>query len=171
VPRAQPAPPSLGPAPFSNPAATTPAVQVPAAGSAPRPAAAVPTPAQQTYIKPVVSVPETPASVEPVAAAQQHRFRSWLLVINGVAVGLLTLGVWGYLRSRRRSKSARDFGLSSDDKDLLLDESREIYPGIYHHPQGFFLARGRRGRRRLFRTALFAILYRDFGVKLGEIQI
>jgi hypothetical protein len=152
----------------SNPASPLPQVPTPA-----------PTPAVAPGASPAAAVRPTPvpvqnataaAGIEPKTEAQQKRFRSWLLVINGAAVGLLTLGVWGYLRSRRSIK-ARDWGLSSDDKDLLLDESREIYPGIFLHPQGFFLSRGRRGKRRLFRGALTAILYRDFGVKIGEIQI
>jgi hypothetical protein len=156
-------------APAQSPEPVAPPKAAPATAGIP-----VVVPAQQqpqgTYIRPEAVSAPIPAGAEPPAAEQQ-RFRSWLLVINGIAVGLLTLGIWGYLRSRRRSQGVRDYGLSSDDKDLLLDESREIYPGIFQHPQGFFLARGRRGKRRLFRTALFAILYRDFSIKFGEIQI
>ena len=61
-------------------------------------------------------------------------------------------------------------GFTSHDKDLLLAESREILPSIYQHPDGWFIVRGRRVKRRVFRMLLFAYLYRTYGVKLGEVR-
>jgi hypothetical protein len=117
-----------------------------------------------------VPAPAAPAA-EPAEDSEKMRFRSWLLVINGIGLGIILVSLWAYLRSRRRRQEVFDWGLSSDDKDLLLEESREIYPNIYQHPQGFFISRGRQGKRRLFRSALSAILYRDFGLKISEISI
>ena len=61
-------------------------------------------------------------------------------------------------------------GFTSHDKDLLMEESQEILPEIYQHPEGWFIVRGRRGKRRVFRTLFFAYLYRRYGLKLGEVR-
>jgi hypothetical protein len=128
-----------------------------------------PTSAPASGVSPVPA-PAAPAA-EPAEDSEKMRFRSWLLIVNGVGLGIILVSLWAYLRSRRRRHEVFDWGLSSDDKDLLLEESREIYPNIYQHPQGFFISRGRQGKRRLFRSALSAILYRDFGLKISEISI
>lgn len=61
-------------------------------------------------------------------------------------------------------------GFTSRDKDRLLAEAQEILPSIYQHPDGWFIVRGQRGKRRVFRTLLFAYLYRNYGMKLGEVR-
>lgn len=156
VPKAPPLAPLSGTPSVSTPPGSLPAVAQPA----------TPQPVAATH-----PVPAGPATGEPGAEGETHRFRSWLLLVNGIGLAFLMLALYGYLRSRRRRNDILDYGLSSDDKDLLLDESREIYPNIFQHPQGFFISRGRRGKRRIFRSAFPAILYRDFGLKMGEIRI
>lgn len=84
------------------------------------------------------------------------------------------LGLWfGSKRIMRKQaspfESARWRGLTSADKDRLIEESREVYPGIYAHPDGVFIARGKRGKRRLFRWMALAYLYRNRGWKIGQI--
>jgi hypothetical protein len=159
---ADPAPLTPGATPTSIPTAPA-AVQAPAPVPVPAPTA---TPAQ-----PVVPQAATPAIAEPAATGEEKRFRSWLLIVNGLGLGVILVSLWAYLKSRRKRHDALEWGLTSDDKDLLLEESREIYPNIFQHPQGFFISRGRQGKRRLFRSAFPAILYRDFGLKISEISI
>lgn len=85
---------------------------------------------------------------------------------------LAALGWFGFWAWRNRRTQTTEFGgrLNSMDKDALLHESREIYPDVYRHPRGFVIARGRRGKRRLFRSAFLGVLYRDWGFKIGEIR-
>ncbi len=104
----------------------------------------------------------------------------WLLsiiVFNILLVGCIGWLIARHLKNTRVTNEAgmafgRDpqWGLSSDDKDYMLDESHELYPNIFSHPRGFFIARGKRGKRRLFRYAFTAMLYRDFGLKIAEID-
>ncbi len=119
---------------------------------------------------PAVAAPAEPLNVPAVEAKENH-FKAWMLILNGVGLAFLLFALWAYLSGRRRRQDVLDWDISSDDKDALLDESREIYPNIFQHPQGFFISRGRRGKRRLFRGAFPAILYRDFGLKISEIRI
>lgn len=107
------------------------------------------------------------------ANSRLHVGRRWL-VRAAWAAGLAALiGVAVLvLRERRRHKQsyARWRGLDSDAKDQLLEVSEEIYPDVYRHPDGVFIARGRRGKRRLFPSLVFAYLYSSRGFKLFEIK-
>lgn len=76
----------------------------------------------------------------------------------------LPLLVWFNMRP------SQVIGFTSADKDQLMEESREILPEIFQHPDGWFIVRGQRGKRRVFRTLLFAYLYRNYGVKLREVR-
>jgi hypothetical protein len=143
---------------------------IPTAQTAPE-TTIVPLPAKPVSIANSPALASQPVGTDAQIEPGSHRFRSWMLVINGVGISLLLVALWAWLRARRRRADILDYGLSSDDKDMLLDESREIYPNIFQHPQGFLISRGRRGKRRLFRGTFAAILYRDFGVKIGEIRI
>lgn len=100
----------------------------------------------------------------------------WLVIAIAANVLLLSLvGIGALLFWRAEGAKANlasgHLGtLTSDDKDRLTEESREVLPDIYHHPMGLFIARGRHGKRRLFRNLLFAMAYRDWGLKLREIR-
>lgn len=107
------------------------------------------------------------------AAAEGHPARR-LLARGAVAAGivfLLWLSWMGLKEARRHRRSlSRWRGLDSEMKDQLVDESEEIYPDLYRHPEGVFIARGRRGKRRLFSSLVFAYLYCRRGIKLFEIR-
>ncbi|GAB4141336.1 MAG: hypothetical protein Tsb0016_08880 [Sphingomonadales bacterium] len=104
----------------------------------------------------------------------------WLVVAIAANVALLALiGTAGLLFWRAEGAKAEHAanhiaghagGLGSDQKDRMMDESREVLPDVYHHPSGIFIVRGRHGKRRLFRNILFAMAYRNWGLKLREIR-
>ncbi len=108
-----------------------------------------------------------PITQEPVVASKTN-WPLLLIILNSLlAFGAVYL-VWRFQASRRASTDA-GWALSSTDKDYMMDESREVYPNVFRHPRGFFISRGKRGKRRLFHSALAAMLYRDLGIKFGEI--
>jgi hypothetical protein len=84
-----------------------------------------------------------------------------------LAGAALLLLLWLLFGRRRGLDQA--WTLNSADKDYMMEESREIYPKVFKHPQGFYISKGRRGKRRLFKHAFAAMLYRDLGIKIGEI--
>jgi hypothetical protein len=90
------------------------------------------------------------------------------IIINCLLIALAAFLLWRFVLAR---PSAHDHGwaLSSTDKDYMMDESQEVYPNVFRHPRGFFISRGKRGKRRLFNNAFAAMLYRDLGIKIGEI--
>ncbi|MEM8799105.1 MAG: hypothetical protein AAGF15_03400 [Pseudomonadota bacterium] len=100
----------------------------------------------------------------------------WLLisiVFNVIIILVLVFATWLFLRGSRLSSdpAMEAFSrLSSDEKDHLIEESYEVLPRIYQHPEGVYIARGSRGKRRLFKSLVFAMAYRDFGFKIGEIH-
>lgn len=55
-------------------------------------------------------------------------------------------------------------------KNLIQDESAIINRHIYRHPNGIYLARGARGKRRFFKNRLGAELYKRFNIKWFEIS-
>ncbi len=104
---------------------------------------------------------------EPVPEAAS-RWPLALAAINVALVAVVLIMLWRFIVGRRRGLD-QDWALSSTDKDYMMDESREIYPNVFKHPRGFFISRGKRGKRRLFNNAFAAMLYRDLGIKIGEI--
>lgn len=109
----------------------------------------------------------TPSEVE------THRGRQWLAGL-ALGVGLAAGGglLWLVVRERRRQRRiySRWRGLDSAAKDQLVEESEEVYPNLYRHPEGVFIARGRRGKRRLFSSLVLAYLYASRSIKLFEIR-
>jgi hypothetical protein len=155
--------------PFVAPAA------VDLSGAAPKPIIEKPAPLARPVAEPVISVAEK-SSGPPVPSEAPPGYEvkpkfNWLWIANGAGAFALLLGILGWRRSTKKSRLSDDWGLSSDDKDALIDESREVYPNIFHHPQGFYISRGGRGKRRIFKSTFGAILYRDYSIKLGEIKI
>lgn len=95
----------------------------------------------------------------------------YLLVLT-VAMGLVVLAgaiLWWRSWRRMRYSIAYNQYLPSDLKDQLISESTLLSENLYKHPMGFYIARGRRGKRRLFNRRFQAVLYRNFSFKFGEI--
>ena len=109
------------------------------------------------------------APVKAPAVSRPAPWPVWLLALNIVLAVFALILLLRVLFFRKRQSPEWAWGLNSMDKDMLVDESREVYPNVYRHPRGFFIARGRQGKRRLFRTALGGMLYRDLGLKIGEV--
>ncbi|RMF14517.1 MAG: hypothetical protein D6757_06125 [Alphaproteobacteria bacterium] len=109
---------------------------------------------------------------EPSASATRHdgrgrRLPAWVIVVSAAINLLVVVGIGGALLVVwRRAKPLPP--LDSEIKDELMQASREILPDIYRHPDGFYLVRGRHGKRRIFPWLVSAILYRNFGLKLFE---
>ncbi len=127
--------------------------------------------------KPIVVAAEPVATEKPASPGILSLWLLSIIAFNILLVGGIGWFIARHLKSARVNSDAgmafgRDpqWGLSSDDKDYMLDESHELYPNIFSHPRGFFIARGKRGKRRLFRYAFTAMLYRDFGLKIAEID-
>jgi hypothetical protein len=104
----------------------------------------------------------------PLQAAAAPRWSMTMMALSAL-LALVTAFLLMRFLSARRSSQDHGWGLSSMDKDYMVDESREVYPNVFRHPRGFFISRGKRGKRRLFNSALAAMLYRDLGLKIGEI--
>jgi hypothetical protein len=109
-----------------------------------------------------------PPAMGGIDAKVEERARMVLIGTGALAIIALLFGLRA-LFGQRRNTNEFAWGLNSMDKDMLMDESREIYPNVFKHPRGFFIARGRQGKRRLFRSALGGMLYRDLGLKIGEV--
>jgi hypothetical protein len=90
------------------------------------------------------------------------------------AIGILAALALAWVLLSWRNATRRSFArwqdLDTETKDRIVAESEEIFPNLYRHPEGVFIARGRRGKRRLFPSLMFAYLYTSSGVKLFEIR-
>ncbi len=60
--------------------------------------------------------------------------------------------------------------LSSELKNQLQGEAEITSRHVYKHPAGFYIARGSKGRRRLFKGQFGARLYAKFNIKLRELD-
>ena len=92
-----------------------------------------------------------------------------------VAVGLLLLLIAAgigiiYLWLRRQRRTLRWRGLRSEDKDALIEASERVSKDLYRHPDGIWIVKGKRGKRRLFEHEPLARLYRDRGVKILQVR-
>lgn len=96
-----------------------------------------------------------------------------LIIVNGFIVFALILSFFWFMRAKttpQRAKKERTPDRSTGEKDAMVIESKEILPDIFQHPDGLFIARGKRGKRRLFRSLFSAIVYRDYGWKFREVS-
>ncbi|MGB3721236.1 MAG: hypothetical protein WA979_00275 [Pacificimonas sp.] len=91
------------------------------------------------------------------------------LAIGG-GVLLALLASWIFYMVRRSKIIAPWRGLRSEDKDRMLEESELIWPDIYRHSSGLWFARGKRGKRRLFRNQIFAWAYARYNLKFFQIR-
>lgn len=89
--------------------------------------------------------------------------------------GLIWWRAWKYRQTRKPRQRMKPMqkhrvGASSSDKDAFLEESEEVSKNVFKHPQGFFIARGKRGKRRFFSSRVWASLYASRGWRLFEIS-
>lgn len=89
--------------------------------------------------------------------------------------GLIWWRAWHYRQTRKPRQRMKPMqkhrvNASSSDKDAYLDESEEVSKNVFKHPQGFFIARGKRGKRRFFPGRVWASLYASRGWRLFEIS-
>lgn len=73
-------------------------------------------------------------------------------------------------RERMKPMQKHRVGTSSSDKDAFLEESKQVAKNVFQHPEGFFIARGKRGKRRFFSGKIWALLYASRGWRLFEIS-
>ncbi len=89
--------------------------------------------------------------------------------------GLIWWRAWKYKQTRKprqrmKPMSKHRVSASSNDKDVYLEESEEVAKNVFKHPRGFFIARGKRGKRRFFSSAFWARVYATRGWRLFEIS-
>lgn len=73
-------------------------------------------------------------------------------------------------RQRMKPMARHRVGAKSSVKDLLLEQSREVTKHVFKHPEGFYIARGKRGKRRFFNSFFWAKMYASRGLRLFEIS-
>ena len=97
-----------------------------------------------------------------------------------VAFGIVVVVVWLKMfrfkhgrkpRQRHKPMQKHRVRLSSKAKDQLLEESSEVMKYVHSHPSGIFVAVGKTGKRRLFKSRTWAILYARVGLKLFETSL
>ncbi len=123
----------------------------------------------------IVSFDQPPA--EGIFAGEIHRpqedasdSRLWILISSAanllLATAIVVAIVAAVIILSRRAKPLPP--LDSTQKNALMLESREVLPNVYRHPDGFYIVRGRHGRRRIFPWLVSALLYRDLGIRFLE---
>ncbi len=95
-----------------------------------------------------------------------------------LAIFILIAGVWMKMWRRRTAKKRERRKIkpmarhavqaTSEVKDKLLKESTRVAANIYKHPSGIFIARGKRGKRRFYRSRFWAAMYRSLGIRMFE---
>lgn len=73
-------------------------------------------------------------------------------------------------RERMKPMTKHRISASSALKDEYLAESTEVVKNVFKHPSGFFIGRGKTGKRRFFNSAIWAKLYASRGWRLFEIS-
>lgn len=95
----------------------------------------------------------------------------YLMVAFSLLAVIVLVAVYMWVRNWRRMSYSAAYNnlIPSEVKDALLAESVKLAPRLYQHGDDFYIARGRRGKRRLFKTRLGAEFYKRFSLKFGEI--
>ena len=109
----------------------------------------------------------------PPERTQQDDLRGeFLLRAAAILLGVLILIglfiIWLWICRQKRVAAWR--GLRTEEKDQMLEEAEEVDPHLFYHPDGVWIARGKRGKRRLFQNRHFARAYRDYGIKIMQIR-
>ncbi|WP_262693727.1 hypothetical protein [Kordiimonas aquimaris] len=73
-------------------------------------------------------------------------------------------------RERMKPMHKHRVGASSSLKDEYLEESKEVVKNVFKHPDGFYIGRGKSGKRRFFKSAMWAKTYAARGWRLFEIS-
>lgn len=73
-------------------------------------------------------------------------------------------------RQRMKPMHKHRVSASSRVKDAFLEESHQVVKNVYKHPRGFFIARGKRGKRRFFNSLFWAKVYASRGWRMFEIS-
>lgn len=89
--------------------------------------------------------------------------------------GLVWWRAWKFRQTRKPRQRMKPMqkhrvSASSGAKDLFMDESTEVVKNVFKHPRGFFIARGKRGKRRFFKSLVWAKVYASRGWRLFEIS-
>ncbi len=91
----------------------------------------------------------------------------------GIILFVVLLRVYRYKqgrkpRQRHKPMQKHRVSVASDIKDRLIAESVEVSKYVRKHPSGIYFATGSRGKRRIFKSKTWAILYARYGIKLFE---
>ena len=73
-------------------------------------------------------------------------------------------------RERMKPMTKHRVGATSSLKDEYLEESNEVVKNVFKHPDGFYIGRGQSGKRRFFKSLVWAKLYASRGWRLFEIS-
>ncbi len=89
--------------------------------------------------------------------------------------GLVWWRAWKFRQTRKPRQRMKPMqkhrvSASSDAKDMFMKESTEVVKNVFKHPRGFFIARGKRGKRRFFKSMVWAKVYAARGWRLFEIS-
>ncbi len=96
------------------------------------------------------------------------------------AMGIVGVLVWVRVWRRKSGRKPRErmkpmkkhrIVLSTSVKDDLIAESDEVAKFVHQHPSGVFISTGKRGKRRLFSSKLWAVAYARYGIKLFETSL
>ena len=102
------------------------------------------------------------------APAGGNRHLLGLMLVQGglLAVLILIVGISAW-RGHRRVLAMGT--LDSAGKNRLIAGGRLVYPNVWRNDEaGIYIAKGPRGRRRLYGSFLPAFLYRSMGIKFGR---
>jgi hypothetical protein len=107
-----------------------------------------------------------------IAPGDPRAWARWLLIglfFAAALVGLLMYNRFKYYGRYVPSASA-PLRFPSEVKDLMIEESQEIYPDYWLHPTGIIIIRGRHGKRRVFDKKLYAMMYYRWGFKFRQLR-
>ena len=96
----------------------------------------------------------------------------WLLIgifAAGVLIAVLMYNRYKHYGRYVPSASA-PLRFPSEVKDQMIEESREVHPDYWLHPTGIIIIRGRHGKRRVFDSKFYAMLYYRWGFKFRQLR-
>ena len=99
-------------------------------------------------------------------------FSVLLAVVSAIA--FIWLRMWRVRKGKKRRHRGvkpmvrHAISATSQVKDQLLEESTPVAKNLYRHPSGTFIARGKHGKRRFFKSRLWALTYAKAGWRMFE---